>query len=103
MAYTQTMERAGDKVLDAIRQLDEVIVKSVGAATERVAGVLPEELPGAQLAARLPKPEQVVKVYFDFLERLVKTQRAYSQDLVKAMQPIVGRVWKEAKVRKAAA
>jgi hypothetical protein len=102
-AYTQQVEKAGDRILDGIRQVDELIVKGVSTATQRIEGVLPEDLPGARFLAKLPKPEQLVKVYFDFAERLVKTQRTYSQDVVKAMQPILGRIWREPKVRKAAA
>ncbi len=97
--YTQSATRISDKVLDGIRQVDEFVVNKTSVVTERIGGVLPSELPGASTIRSLPRPEELVKLYFDFIERLVKTQRTYSLDLVKAFEPITSKVWKP--VRKA--
>jgi hypothetical protein len=89
-------------MIDRIRQVDDMAVKAASTVSERVGGVLPKELPGASYLRTLPRPEEFVKAYFAFVERLVKTQRTYSLDLVKAFEPITGKIWKPASVRKAA-
>lgn len=97
--YSENVAQLSDKLLDGIRQVDEFVVNKTSAATQRIGGILPSPLPGASTLRNLPKPEEFVKSYFDFVERLVKTQRTYSLDLVKAFEPITNKVWKP--VRKA--
>jgi hypothetical protein len=97
--YTENVTQLSDKLLDGIRQVDEFVVNKTSAVTQRIGEKLPSELPGASTIRSLPKPEELVKAYFDFVERLVKTQRTYSLDLVKAFEPITGKIWKP--VRKA--
>lgn len=97
--YTENVTQLSDKLLDGIRQVDEFVVNKTSAVTQRIGGILPSELPGASTIRSLPRPEEMVKSYFDFIERLVKTQRTYSLDLVKAFEPITSKVWKP--VRKA--
>jgi hypothetical protein len=101
--YETNVGKIGDRIIDMIGQADDMAVKAVSAVTERLDGVLPERLPGAQWIENLPKPEEYVRAYWGFVERLVKTQRAYSMNLVKAFSPINRRIWSEPKVRKAAA
>ena len=97
--YTENVTQFSDKLLDGIRQVDEFVVNKTSAVTQRIGGILPSDLPGASTLRTLPRPEELVKTYFDFIERLVKTQRTYSLDLVKAFEPITSKVWKP--VRKA--
>ena len=97
--YTQNVTQLSDRLIDGIRQVDEFVVNTASAATQKIGEKLPSELPGASTIRSLPRPEELVKAYFDFVERLVKTQRTYSLDLVKAFEPITSKVWKP--VRKA--
>jgi hypothetical protein len=97
--YTQNVTQLSDRLIDGIRQADEFVVNKTSAVTQKIGEILPSELPGASTIRSLPKPEELVKAYFDFIERLVKTQRTYSLDLVKAFEPITSKVWKP--VRKA--
>jgi hypothetical protein len=97
--YTDNVSQISDKVLDGIRKADEFVVNKTSAVTQRIGERLPSELPGASTIRSLPKPEEFVKLYFDFVERLVKIQRTYSLDLVKAFEPITSKIWKP--VRKA--
>ena len=97
--YTQNATQMKDRLLDGIRQVDEFVVNKTSTVTQKIGEVLPSELPGASTIRNLPRPEEFVKLYFDFLEQLVKTQRTYSLDLVKAFEPITGKIWKP--VRKA--
>lgn len=97
--YTQNVTQFSDRLIDGIRQVDEFVVNKTSTVTQKIGEVLPSELPGAGTIRSLPRPEEFVKLYFDFIERLVKTQRTYSLDLVKAFEPITSKVWKP--VRKA--
>ncbi len=99
--YKQTMNRVYDGILDGMRQIDGMVVNAVASVSDRFASVLPKELPAAKTLRNLPRPEDVVQEYFDFVERLVKTQRTYSMDLVKALEPVTRKIWKQP-VRKAA-
>jgi hypothetical protein len=99
--YTETWNRAADRMIDAVRKADDLAVKAVSATSDRIGNIMPD-LRGSVLE-RLPKPEEFVKQYFDFVERLVKTQRTYAMDLVHALQPVSHKIWPEPKVRKAAA
>jgi hypothetical protein len=99
--YTENVTQLSDKLLDGIRTVDEFVVNKTSTVTQRIGGMLPSELPGASTLRSLPRPEELVKAYFDFVERLVKTQRTYSLDLAKAFEPITGKIWKP--VRKAQA
>lgn len=101
--YTDTVNQVTDRVLDGIRKADELAVNAASTVSQKVGGILPDRLPGSETLRSMPRPEEFVKVYFDFVERLVKTQRTYSLDLVKAFEPITGKIWKQAtNVRKAA-
>ncbi|HWC31598.1 MAG TPA: hypothetical protein VG709_00550 [Actinomycetota bacterium] len=99
--YTDSVERVADRLIDVVRKADDAAVAAAAGASNAVARFMPD-LRGSALE-RLPKPEQFVRVYFDFVERLVKTQRTYSMDLVKAIEPVSRKIWPAPKVRKAAA
>ena len=101
--YESSVSKVGDRIIDMIGQADDLAVKAVSTVTERLDNVLPQRLPGAELLANLPKPEEYVRLYWNFVERLVKTQRTYAMNMVKAFDPINRRIWAEPKVRKAAA
>ena len=101
MAYTESVTKVGDRLIDGIKKVDSAIVSGASTAAQRVGEILPNELPGASYIRNLPKPEELTKAYWEFVERLVKTQRTYSLDLVKAFEPITGKIWKQS-VRKAA-
>ena len=99
--YTENVTQFSDKLLDGIRAVDEFVVNQTSTVTQKIGQILPSELPGASTLRSIPRPEELVKAYFDFVERFVKTQRTYSLDLVKAFEPISGKIWKP--VRKAQA
>lgn len=100
--YEGTMNKAADRIIDLVGQADDLAVKAVTAVNERLDPVLPDRLPGASFVRNLPTPEEYVRMYFDFVERLVKTQRAYALNMVKAFRPINRRIWPQSKVAKAA-
>ncbi len=99
--YTDSVERVADRLIDVVRKADDAAVAAAAGASNAVARFMPN-LRGSTLE-RLPKPEEFVRVYFDFVERLVKTQRTYSIDMLKAIEPVTRKIWSAPKVRKAAA
>ncbi len=100
--YEGTMNKVADRIIDLVGQADDLAVKAASAVNEQLDAVLPETLPGASFLRNLPTPQEYVRAYFDFVERLVKTQRAYALNMVKAFRPINRRIWPETKVAKAA-
>jgi hypothetical protein len=101
--YTGTMRKVGDRIVEFVGQADDMAVKGATSAVERLDKVLPQDLPAASFLRNLPTPEEYVRVYFDFVERLVKTQRAYTMNLAKAFRPISRRIWPESRISKTAA
>jgi hypothetical protein len=99
--YSQNVTRFNDRVVGAIEQVDDALVNAASTAGQWFGNVLPDNIPGAEYLRNLPKPEEYVRLYFDFVEKLVKTQKSFSLNLVKAFQPITSKVW-TTQVRKAA-
>jgi hypothetical protein len=75
--------------LDTIRASQETVVEAVKAWVDAVKAVTPK-VPFAQipLAAKLPKPENVVTGAYDFAEKLLSSQRHFAEELVKATAPL---------------
>jgi hypothetical protein len=99
--YTQTVNKIEDRVIGFIEQVDDLAVTGATSVGQWLGDVLPNELPGAEYLRKLPKPEEYVRPYWNFIERLVKTQKSFSLNMVKAFHPVTGKIW-PAQVRKAA-
>jgi hypothetical protein len=99
--YSQNVTRFNDRVVGAIEQVDDALVNAASTAGQWFGNVLPDSIPGAEYLRNLPKPDEYVRLYFDFVEKLVKTQKSFSLNLVKAFQPITSKIW-TTQVRKAA-
>jgi hypothetical protein len=99
--YSQTVTRYNDRVIDVVEQIDGVAVNAASKVGEWLGDILPDEVPGSDYIRKLPKPEEYVRLYFDLVERLVKTQKTFSLNMVKAFHPVTGKIW-PAQVRKAA-
>jgi hypothetical protein len=100
--YSQTVNRISDRVIGLVEQADEIAVGAASTAASWLGDRLPKELPAAEYLRNLPKPDEYVKAYWAFVERLVRTQKAFSNEMLKAFQPITGKIWRQAQVRKAA-
>jgi hypothetical protein len=99
--YSQTITRFNDRVIGIVEQADDLAVNAASTVNEKLGDMLPNRLPGADYIRNLPKPEEYVRLYFDLVERLVKTQKTFSLNMAKAFHPITGKIW-PAQVRKAA-
>lgn len=95
-AYTDVVSKAGDRVIDTVKQAEDLTVNAVSGVTERIGGLLPT-LPAIPFADQLPRPEELVKISFNFTQRLVETQKDYALALVKALEPITKMVFGPAK------
>jgi hypothetical protein len=75
--------------LDTIRASQETVVEAVKTWVDAVKAVTPK-VPFAQvpLAAKLPKPENVVTSAYDFAEKLLSSQRQFAGDLVTVTAPL---------------
>jgi hypothetical protein len=100
--YTQRVNKINDRVIGVVEQIDGLTVNATSAAARWIGDLLPDELPGAGYVRNLPKPDEYVKAYWDFVERLVRTQKGFTNNMLKAFQPLTGKIWRQSQVRKAA-
>ncbi|HVL91210.1 MAG TPA: hypothetical protein VM841_13335 [Actinomycetota bacterium] len=91
MAYTAGAEKAADRVLSGVKQAQDMTVNAVSTVTGLVGSFLPE-MPSLPFAAKLPRPEAVVKTGFGIAESVLKTNKQYALGLVQAFEPITGKV-----------
>ena len=100
--YTQRVNKINDRVIGVVEQIDDLTVNVSSAAARWIGDVLPDELPGAGYVRNLAKPDEYVKAYWDFVERLVRTQKTFTHNMLRAFQPLTGKIWRQGQVRKAA-
>jgi hypothetical protein len=78
------------RVLDAIKEAQETMLKAVRSWVESLDRTLPEAARAAELryADRLPEPRVVVGEFFDFAEALLKSQHDFALKLLDAAEPL---------------
>ena len=99
--YSQNATKVNDRLIGAVEQIDDIALNAASGFGQWLGEILPEEIPGSGYLRNLPEPKDYVKLYWDFVERFVKTQKSFSLNMVKAFQPITGKIW-PTQVRKAA-
>lgn len=90
-AYTAVTAKAGEKVLDVLSTTQQAVVSAVGSVSQMIGGVIPD-LPQLPIAGFVPTPKELVDQYFSLAERFVRAQRQYATDLVKAIEPVSGKI-----------
>ena len=100
--YSDRVSQAGDRVLSLIGDAQGAVVKSVSTVSEFVGSVIPD-LPALPLSDAIPAPRELVDESFSFAERVLKQQKTYATDLVKATEPITSKVIANGKKTKKAA
>jgi hypothetical protein len=79
-----------NEFLNAIRTGQETVVEAVRTWVDTVKTVTPKvPLPRLPLAEQLPKPEDVVASAYDFAEKLLSSQRQFTEELLKATAPLM--------------
>ena len=99
--YNALLEKAGDRYIAALKSAYGAGVSTVSSVSETIGGWLPQ-LPQFPFAERLPKPTEIVKTYFDFVQDLTKAQRDYALGLIDAVAPVTEKVMPATTTRKPA-
>lgn len=102
-SYLKMVDEAGDQALSALSKAQETVVKTVSQASDYVADVLPD-LPKNPLAEQIPTPRETASTGFGLAEKFLGHAKDYTLDLLKALEPVTGKVfWNARKAKKAAA
>jgi hypothetical protein len=102
-SYLKMVDDAGDQALSALKTANEAVVGAVQQASDYVAGVLPD-LPRNPLAESIPTPRETTSTAFGLAEKFLASAKEYSLDLLKALEPVTGKVfWNARKTKKTSA
>ena len=99
MSYLEMVDKAGDQAISALKQAEDAVVSVVGQASDFVGGIIPE-LPALPLSEQIPAPKEFVETSFGFVEKLVAAQKKYTLALLKALEPVTGKVYANSNGRK---
>ena len=86
------LKDAQDKALGAIEQANGLAVQAVRQGISTIEGYIPD-LSWLPIPATAPQPKELVDNGFDFAQKLLKAQRAYVNDLLKAVAPVTKAVY----------
>lgn len=101
--YTATITKAQDRVLDTIKQVEDVVVTGVATAAESIGNALPDSMPKMTWLSNFPAPADLVNAYFSFAGGLVEANRHYSLALIDAVRPVTTKFLPASLTRKAVA
>ena len=92
---TDLIKRAQDLTLEYMTQGQELAVQTVRTGFSTVEGKIPslQWLP----TSNVPQPKELTDAGFDFAAELLKNQRKFANDLLKAASPLVKAVYGPAK------
>jgi hypothetical protein len=100
--YTATMNKAQNRVLGGVKQVEDLVVTGVATAAQAVGDVIPE-LPKSTWISRFPAPAELVNAYFSFAQGLLETNHRYALDIVDALRPVTTKFLPASMTRKATA
>ncbi len=82
--YTTQAGKAAESYLTTVAKAQDDLIKTVTAFVKQ----LPKtpEVPGAP-TADLPTPSEITAVSFDFAEKMLAQNRAYTDQLIAALEP----------------
>jgi hypothetical protein len=102
-SYLKMVDDAGDQALSALKQAEDAVVSAVGQVSDFVADILPD-LPTMPLADTIPTPRETTGTAFDLAEKFLSATKEYTLDLLKALEPVTGKVfWNARKTSKKSA
>ncbi len=87
---TYSTRELQEEFLGMIRKGQETVIEAVRTWVETVQAVTPK-VPSVQLplADKLPRPEDAVDNAYDFAEKLLASQRHFSEELLKTAAPLL--------------
>ena len=101
-SYLKMVDDAGDQALSAMKQAEDAVVSAVSQVSDFVADLIPE-LPKNPIADRIPTPRETTATGFDLAEKFLSAAKDYSLELLKALEPVTGKVfWNARKTSKKA-
>ena len=89
--YTATITKAQDRVLESVKQVEDLVVSGVATASQSIGTVIPDSLPKMTWISRFPAPADLVNAYFSFAEGLLESNRHYALALIDAVRPVTTR------------
>jgi hypothetical protein len=95
-SYLKMVDDAGDQALSALKQAEDAVVGAVQQASDFVAEILPD-LPRNPLAESVPTPREATTTGFNIAEKFLAASKEYTLDLLKALEPVTGKVFWNAK------
>ena len=89
-ANTSTQQELQDQFLAIVRKGQEIALDAIKSMVDTVATITPK-IPTVDVpfADQLPKPQDIVASGYDFAEKLLRTQRKFADDVVKAAAPLL--------------
>ena len=101
--YTATINKAQDKVLETVKQVEDVVVSGVSTAAESIGNMLPDSMPKMTWLSNFPAPADLVNAYFSFAEGMLEANSHYSLALLDAVRPVTTKFLPASLTRKAVA
>jgi hypothetical protein len=91
MASTPTKELE-EGFLSTTRKSQEILIEALQTWIDTIQAVTPK-VPSVHIpfASRLPKPEDVVANYYDFVAQFLASQRKFAEEIVKTTAPLLPR------------
>jgi hypothetical protein len=96
---TTLVNKAGDRVISAVKQAQDLTVAAVSTVTETIGNLLPD-LPTLPFAEQIPAPKELVKTTFSLADKWLDAQKSYALDLADALAPVTGKVIPNGRSRK---
>jgi hypothetical protein len=85
---TASQELQG-QILDTVSKSQEAVIDALRTWADTIQSITPP-LPALSpaIAAKLPKPEELVANAYDFAEQVLANQRKFAEDVLQAMAPV---------------
>ena len=76
--------------LGAVNKGEEALVDATNRWAKAVQSVMPSiPMPDLPYSDKMPKPEEFVASTYDFAEKLISSQRKFTESLLEAIKPLV--------------
>jgi hypothetical protein len=78
-----------DDFLDTVRESQEMTVQAVRTYVALIQPMAPKAFFGPLSPSEMPKPEEISTGFYDVAQKLLDSQRHFTQEWLKAMAPLV--------------
>jgi len=90
MTETQSVRDVQGEIIKTVNQSQDALIEVVRDWTDAVQAITPK-LPNVNVpfAGKIPEPENLVACAYDFAEQLLRSQRRFAEELIKATAPLL--------------